>query len=148
MTLNGFTGEYHHNIDTKGRLIIPAKYREGLGESFMLTKGPDNCLYAYSLEEWKRVEEKMYTTAASKKDTLAFVRNFFSSTIECETDNLGRISVAPHLREYAELMGKNEVAVLGVFNRVEIWNKAKWEQYCQDNSDSMDISVGMNIFDI
>lgn len=148
IVLKSFTGEYHHNIDTKGRLIIPAKLREGLGESFMLTKGQDNCLYAYPMEEWGEVQRKMRDQAQARADNLAFMRNFFSSASDCETDNLGRILVAPTLRDYADLNGKKEVAVLGIFNRVEIWNKERWEEYCKENSDSMDINTGMQIYDI
>ena len=149
MSVSGFKGTHYHTIDAKGRLIIPAKLRDGLGESFVLTKGPDACLIAFPTEEWEEMEQKMRANLAfSKSDSRAFVRNFFASASDCEPDNLGRILVEGHLREYADLMGKNEVVIIGIANRVEIWNKALWTAYCDDNSDMMNISTGMEHFDI
>jgi MraZ protein len=144
-----FRGEYHHTIDKKGRMSIPAKFREGLGEHFMFSKGPDQCLYAYPMEEWERVEERIENSEVfSKAQYRAFVRNFFSSADEGETDAMGRVLVPPTLREYAGLTDKMDVTVIGVANRVEIWAAEKWNAYCDDNAESMDVSEGMEIFDI
>ena len=91
-----FMGEYHHNVDTKGRLIVPAKFREDLGEMFILTRGLDQCLFGYPLNEWKIIEEKLKGLPMTKKDARAFTRFFFSGATECELDKQGRINIPPH----------------------------------------------------
>ena len=88
-----FLGEFQHNIDAKGRIIVPAKFREGLGQSFVLTRGLDQCLFAYPLEEWKILEEKLKKLPLTKKDARAFTRFFFSGAVECEIDKQGRINI-------------------------------------------------------
>ena len=118
-----FMGQYQHSIDAKGRLIVPAKFREGLGEHFVVTKGLDNCLFAYPQDELKQLP--LTNTGARK-----FVRFFFAGAVECELDNQGRIMVPPHLREYAGL--KKEVVSIGVNNRIEIWNKESWNDYSNE----------------
>ena len=144
-----FRGEYRHTIDKKGRMSVPAKFREGLGELFMFSKGPDHCLYAYPMEEWERIEERMCSSEVfSKAKNRAFVSNFFSSAGEGETDAMGRVLVPSALREYAGLTDKMEVVVIGVANRVEIWSAEQWAAYCDDNAEAMDISEGMEIFEI
>lgn len=120
-------GEYHHTIDHKGRLIIPAKFREGLGSPFMVTRGLDNCLFVYSMEEWKTIEEKLKALPFTRADARAFTRFFFSGAMECELDKQGRIMLPANLREYAKL--EKECVVIGVSNRVEIWSKGMWEAY-------------------
>ncbi len=122
-----FYGEYQHTVDPKGRVIIPAKLREGLGEKFILTKGFDNCLFAYSMEEWKNFEEKMKTLPLTDKDARAFVRFFFAGATECEVDKQGRILIAQNLREYASI--DKDVYVIGMAARVEIWDKSRWNEY-------------------
>ena len=119
-------GEYSHTIDNKGRMIVPAKFRAELGERFIVTKGFDGCLYGYSLEEWKSIEEKIKTLPLiTGKDARNFTRFFFSSAIECELDSQGRILITQNLREHAELV--KEIVVIGVSTRIEIWSKEKWE---------------------
>ena len=108
-------------------MIIPAKLREGLGEKFILTKGFDNCLFAYSMEEWKNFEEKMKTLPLTDKDARAFVRFFFAGATECEVDKQGRILIAQNLREYASI--DKDVYVIGMAARVEVWDKSRWEEY-------------------
>ena len=98
-----FLGQYQHSIDAKGRLIVPAKFREGLGERFVVTKGLDNCLFAYPQEEWKIFEEKLKQLPLTNPGARKFVRFFFAGAVECELDNQGRIMVPTHLREYAGL---------------------------------------------
>ena len=115
-----FMGEYQHNIDSKGRLIVPAKFREGLGTVFVITKGLDNCLFVYTNDEWKVFEEKIKKLPLTNKDVRKFVRFFFSGAIECETDNQGRVMIPQNLREYAGI--KKEVISIGVSNRIEIWS--------------------------
>ena len=88
-----FIGEYHHSIDAKGRIIIPSKFREGLGYKFIMTKGLDNCLFIYPWEEWKKFEEKLMSLPMASKDARAFVRYFFSSAVDCEIDKQGRLTI-------------------------------------------------------
>jgi len=122
-----FMGEYLHTVDPKGRLIMPAKFREGLGEKFVATKGLDNCLFVYPMEEWQALEQKLKSLPFTKSDARAFVRFFFSGATECELDKQGRILLPANLREYAKL--DKDVVVIGVSSRVEIWSKDLWEQY-------------------
>lgn len=131
-----FIGEYQHNIDPKGRIIIPSKFREGLGDKFVVTKGLDHCLFVYSLQEWANLEAKLKTLPLTNKDARAFVRFFFSGATECDVDKQGRILVQANLREYAKL--EKDVVVIGVSTRVEIWDKAEWEQYNSDDNISPD----------
>ena len=127
-----FYGEYQHSVDAKGRVIMPSKFRDGLGEKFIVTKGLDNCLFAYSLEEWSNLEAKLKALPFTDKDVRAFVRFFFAGATECETDKQGRILLPQNLREYAGL--EKDVYVIGVSTRVEIWDKAKWENYSGDDN--------------
>ena len=129
-------GEYNHNIDSKGRLILPSKFRSELGDRFIVTKGFDGCLYGYSADEWKALEEKIKTLPlVTGKDARNFTRFFFSSAIECEIDSQGRILISQNLREFAML--QKEVVIIGVSSRIEIWSKEKWEEYnaMQDSDD-------------
>lgn len=131
-----FLGEHHHTIDAKGRLIIPSRFREGLGEKFVLTKGLDTCLFAYPLQEWSILEQKMRSLPMTRSDARAFVRFFFSGASECETDKQGRILIPANLREYAGL--KKEVVVIGVSSRVEIWARDRWEAYSAESASSVE----------
>lgn len=127
-----FYGEYQHSVDAKGRVIIPSKFREGLGEKFILTKGLDNCLFAYSLEEWSNLEAKLRSLPFTDKDVRAFVRFFFAGAAEVEVDKQGRILIPQNLREYAGL--EKDVYIIGVSTRVEVWDKSKWESYSGDEN--------------
>ena len=139
-------GEYSHTIDNKGRMIVPAKFRVELGERFIVTKGFDGCLYGYSIDEWKSIEEKIKTLPLiTGKDARNFTRFFFSSAIECELDSQGRILITQNLREHAGLV--KEVVVIGVSTRIEIWSKEKWEVY-NDEQDSDDIAEKMSMLGI
>jgi len=122
-----FMGEYQHNIDPKGRLFIPARFREGLGDSFVITKGLDGCLFAYPRPEWDALEQKLKSLPFTKGDARAFVRFFFSGAAICEADKQGRILIPVSLREFARL--EKDVVVIGVSSRVEIWAKSKWDEY-------------------
>ncbi len=125
MTL--FIGEYQHTVDPKGRVILPAKFREALGENFVVTKGLDNCLFVYPKEEWQNLEHKLRSLPLSSKDARAFIRFFFAGAAECEGDKQGRILIPSNLREYAHL--DKEIVVIGVSTRVEIWDKDAWDEY-------------------
>ena len=129
-----FMGEYQHTIDDKGRLIIPAKLREGLGLSFVITRGLDQCLFVYPMDEWKALEEKLKSLPFTKADARAFTRFFFSGATECEWDKQGRVTIPANLREHAHLA--KECVVIGVSNRVEIWSKDFWDGYFTESEGS------------
>ncbi|QNO16297.1 division/cell wall cluster transcriptional repressor MraZ [Alkalicella caledoniensis] len=122
-----FLGEFQHNLDTKGRIIVPAKFRDDLGEKFILTRGLDNCLFVYPHNEWAIMEEKLKKLPLTKADARAFVRFFFSGATECELDKQGRILIPANLREYSKI--DKDAVIIGVSNRVEIWSKENWEKY-------------------
>lgn len=128
-----FMGEYNHSIDAKGRMIVPSKFREQLDNEFVITKGFDGCLYGYTMEEWANIEEKFKTIPLTSKDARKFLRFFFSGAATCEVDKQGRILIPPTLREYAGL--DKEVVTAGVFSRIEIWSKERWQE---NNYDDMD----------
>lgn len=129
-----FMGEYQHTIDEKGRMIIPAKFRESLGETFIMTRGLDDCLFVYPREEWSVLEQKLKALPMLKADARAFTRFFFSGATECELDKQGRVNIPANLREHANL--KKDSIVIGVSNRVEIWSKAIWEGYSNESEAS------------
>jgi MraZ protein len=140
-------GEYHHNVDTKGRLIVPAKFRDDLGEMFVLTRGLDQCLFGYPLNEWKIIEDKLKGLPMTKKDARAFTRFFFSGATECEIDKQGRINISSPLLNYAKL--EKECVILGVSNRIEIWSQDIWNDYFSESADSFaEIAENMIGFDI
>ncbi|HIV74160.1 MAG TPA: division/cell wall cluster transcriptional repressor MraZ [Candidatus Pseudogracilibacillus intestinigallinarum] len=142
-----FMGEYQHNIDIKGRMIVPAKFREGLGDSFVLTRGLDNCLFVYPMDEWKVLEGKLKQLPLTKKDARQFTRFFFSGAVECEIDKQGRINIPATLRTYSKL--EKECIVIGVSNRIEIWSKDVWEDYFEASEESFeDIAENLLDFDI
>ncbi|MDK2991752.1 MAG: transcriptional regulator MraZ [Clostridiales bacterium] len=122
-----FMGEYRHTIDQKGRLIIPAKFRDDLGDKFVATKGLDRCLFVYSPDEWSNLEQRLKALPLTNKDARAFVRFFFAGAAECEIDKQGRILLPANLREYASLV--KDVVLVGVLTRVEIWSKDIWDEY-------------------
>lgn len=123
-------GEFLHTIDGKGRVIIPAKFRETLGFKFIVTKGLDNCLFLYPENEWHNFEEKLKKLPVSQSNARAFVRFFFSGAAECEFDKQGRILLPANLREYAAL--EKDLVVVGVMNRIEIWDAVKWKVYSSE----------------
>lgn len=140
-------GEYQHNVDAKGRLIIPSKFREHLEDYFVLTRGLDNCLFGYPMNEWRKLEEKLKELPVTKKDARAFTRFFFSGATEVEIDKQGRINIPNNLRSYAKM--DKECIILGVSNRLEIWAKEAWENYFEESEDSFnDIAENMIGFDI
>ena len=120
-----FMGEYNHTIDAKGRVIIPSKFREHLGDEFVVTKGLDGCLFVYDNEEWTAFEEKLKTLPITNKDARKFVRFFLAGAASVEVDKQGRILIPSVLREFSEL--QKDVVFIGVASRVEIWSKERWE---------------------
>ena len=135
-----FMGEYSHSIDTKGRLIIPSKFRELLGEEFVLTKGLYGCLSIYPMDEWTAFEEKLKALPLTNKNARTFSRFFVSGATSCELDKQGRILIPATLREFAGL--EKDVVLTGNITRIEIWSKEKWAE--NSNYDDMDaIAEGM-----
>lgn len=137
-----FIGEYAHSLDNKNRIIIPSKFREELGCKFILTKGLDGCLYAYTLSEWNNLENKLKTLPLTNKNARAFVRFFFSGANEIETDKQGRAVLPPSLLEYGNI--KKEIVSIGVSTRIEIWSKDSWEEYNNSNIDYDEIAEQMS----
>lgn len=137
-----FIGEYQHALDSKNRIIIPSKLREELGEAFILTKGLDGCLYAYPMNEWKILEEKLKKLPLTNRDARAFVRFFFSGANEITVDKQGRALVPQNLLEYASI--DKEIVSIGVSTRLEIWSKTKWNEYNESDMDMDGIAEKMN----
>ncbi|EGQ2846997.1 division/cell wall cluster transcriptional repressor MraZ [Staphylococcus pseudintermedius] len=131
-----FMGEYENKLDAKGRMIVPSKFRYDLNERFILTRGLDKCLFGYTLEEWQTIEEKMKSLPLTKRDARKFVRMFFSGAIEVEIDKQGRINIPAKLREYAHL--DKECTVIGVSNRIEIWNRNTWNDFYDESEESFE----------
>ena len=128
-------GEYDHSLDAKGRLIMPSKLREDMGERFIITTGLDGCLFGFSLSEWKKFEDKLKTLPITNKNARNFVRFFLSGATECELDKQGRFLITSKLREGASL--DKDVTIIGAGTRIEIWDKAKWQQ--QNNDENLSI---------
>ena len=142
-----FMGEYRHTIDAKGRLIVPAKFREQLGDSFVVTRGMDGCLFGYTQEEWNILETKLQKLPLTKKDARAFVRFFYSAATECEIDKQGRINIPKSLRTHADLQKK--CVVVGVSNRFEIWSEDRWDAFADEAGENFDdIAENMIDFDL
>ena len=131
-----FKGEYNHTSDTKGRVIIPAKFRDKLGEAFVITKGLDGCLYGYANEDWQVFEDKLSSLSITNKDSRQFTRFFLAGAADCEVDKQGRILIPSVLREFAGL--EKDVVLVGVSRRIEIWNKEKWSEITAQYDDNMD----------
>lgn len=127
-----FIGEYEHNVDAKGRLIMPAKLRDEIGDTFILTKGLDGCLFAYSQKEWTNFDEKLKSLPLAQKEARNFVRYFLSGAVECEIDKQGRFLIPAQLRKHASL--EKEVIIIGVGTRLEIWSKDLWLNYSSDEN--------------
>ena len=119
-----FMGEYHHNLDEKGRIVLPSKFREELGSSIVLTRGIEKCLYVYSEKDFAKLTEKLNHLSFTKKNTRAFIRIFFSKATLTELDRQGRAIITNPQKIYANL--KKECVIIGANNRVEIWDKDAW----------------------
>ena len=130
-----FIGEYNHSIDAKGRLIVPSKFREALGDTFFVTKGLDGCLSVYPTEEWKIFESKLRGLPITNKNARKFTRFFLAGASECEIDKQGRILIPAPLREYAGLV--KDAVLVGVSSRIEIWSRDKWAEINDIDVDDM-----------
>ena len=140
-------GEYEHSLDAKSRLTIPSKIREGIGEKFIITKGLDSCLFGFSQSEWTKFEEKLQSLPLTNKNARDFTRLFLAGATECELDRQGRFLIPANLKKYADF--KKEVMVIGVGNRIELWDKEKWEKYSSEENISADeIAQNMSMLGI
>ena len=140
-----FMGEYHHTIDDKGRIIIPSKFRYELGDKFILTRGLENCLFAYPEKEWNLIVEKLNKLPFTKKDARNFSRFFLSGATIVEFDKQGRINISSPLVTYADL--KKECVIIGVGDRLEIWDKEEWNHFFDNSKDSMS-DIAENLFTV
>ena len=129
-------GEYEHSLDVKGRLIMPAKLRQDIGEKFIITKGLDGCLFVFSQNEWLNFETKLKELPLSDKNARNFVRFFLSGATECEIDKQGRFLISSNLRDFAML--KKEVVIIGVLDKIEIWSKDRWLEYSKEENMAAD----------
>lgn len=129
-------GEFHHTLDAKRRLSVPAKFRDDLGSRMVLTRGLDRCLFLYPEKTWQSLAQKLSDLPAGQASTRSFVRLILAGAAEVERDKLGRILVPDYLRDYAELT--KQVVLTGLFNRVEIWNEKHWEEYRARSEENVD----------
>ena len=139
-----FMGEYHHNIDDKNRLIIPAKFRLELGDEFIVTRGIENCLFAYSKKNWEKIVEKLESLPFTKRDARSFNRFFLSGATEAEFDKQGRINITSPLVSYANI--KKECVIIGVGDRLEIWSLEEFNNFFDSAKDNMS-DIAENLFD-
>ena len=139
-----FTGEYRHSLDVKKRLIIPSRIREEMGEKIVITRGLDGCLFGYQLSVWQKILEKLNSLPFTKKDARNFTRFMTSGAITLEFDKQGRIIIPSYLLDYADI--KKNVIIVGVLNRIEIWDASKWESFMQENVDCLS-DISENLFD-
>lgn len=138
-----FMGEFHHNIDEKGRLIIPSKFRYELGEKFIVTRGLESCLFVYSMEDWNNIINKLKELPFTSKDARTFMRMFLSGATECEIDRNGRINISSPLISYASLL--KECVIIGVNDRLEIWSQEKFDEFFNSNIDNFS-DIAENLF--
>ena len=138
-----FIGEYHHTIDEKGRIIIPAKFREELGNNFIVTRGIDNCLFVYSNEKWDMITTKLNALPFTKKDARTFNRFFMSGATDVELDKQGRVNISKPLIDYANLL--KDCVIIGTGDRLEVWSQESWDSFFDSTKDSMS-DIAENLF--
>lgn len=138
-------GEYMHTIDAKGRVILPADFRSELGESFIITKGLDSCLFIYTVTEWENLSTKLKQLPLAKAEARAFVRFFFSGARQLECDKQGRFLVPAALRAHAKL--QKDVVLIGISSRIELWSREEWNRYNEEINPSVS-SIAENLVDL
>lgn len=137
-----FMGEFHHTVDNKGRLIIPSRVREDLGEQFIVTRGLEKCLFIYPKNEWNSIIQK-YKQLPDTKDRRYFMRIFLSGATICELDKQGRINIPIPLLEYASL--EKDCIIIGVDERLEVWSKERWDAFITENEENLS-DIADNLF--
>lgn len=140
-----FMGEYHHNIDEKGRLIMPSKFRDALGDEFIVTRGMDSCLFVYTKESWDKLTNELNELSFTKKDVRAFQRFFLSGATMCEFDKQGRINITTPLASYASL--SKECVIIGVNDRIEIWAEDKFNSFLDENIENIS-DIAERLFEV
>jgi MraZ protein len=133
-----FYGEYEHSLDEKGRLIIPSRIRDAMKHAgvtaFMITRGLDDCLFLFPAQQWQEQEQRLSSLSFEKANARRFARMFFAGASPGELDRQGRIFIPPNLREHAHI--EKDVVIIGVHNRIEIWDKSRWQQFSKEAKDS------------
>ena len=129
-----FIGEYRHSLDDKCRVTIPSKYREKLGNLFVLTKGLDGCLFIYALNEWNLFEQKLKNLPLTNTNARKLVRFFLSGAVECTFDKQGRILIPQNLRVYSQI--ERDIVFIGMSSRIEVWSVEKWDAYNEKSLDA------------
>lgn len=137
-----FMGEFHHTVDNKGRLIIPSRVREDLGDQFIVTRGLEKCLFIYPKDEWNNIIQK-YKQLPDTKDRRYFMRIFLSGATICELDKQGRINIPIPLLEYASL--EKDCIIIGVDDRLEVWSKERWDTFITENEENLS-DIADNLF--
>ena len=142
MVILMFMGMYNHTVDTKGRLIVPAKFRDELGSHFVITRGLDGCLSIYGMDEWKKLEEKLAALPMTNPNARKFSRFMIAGAAECELDKMGRILIPQALRQSANI--RKDVVLSGAINRIEVWDEEKWnEMNAFSDEDMNEIAAGL-----
>lgn len=131
-----FMGEYHHNLDSKGRLIIPAKFRDQIGDEIIFTRGMEGCIFGYPQAEWQKIEAKLAKLPLTQRSARKFTRLFYSGAMETEFDKQGRVNLTATLKEHADLI--KECVIVGVSNRIEIWSEDRWQKFADEADDNYD----------
>lgn len=142
--INMFMGEFHHSIDDKARLVLPSKFRDELGDTFIITRGLEGCLFVYSKSEWINIVSKLKELPFTKKDARAFLRFFLSGAIECQVDKQGRVALPSSLVNYARLI--NKCVIIGVNDRLEIWSEESFDDYFNQNINNIS-DLAEDLFD-
>lgn len=137
-------GEYHHNIDEKGRIVIPGKFRENASNKLIITRGIEKCLYLYTEEEWNKIVDKLNRLPFTKKDARTFIRSFFAGATSSEFDRSGRINITSALVNYADLT--KECVIIGVNDRIEIWDKSSYDKFLNENASKLE-EIAENLFE-
>ena len=141
--MNMFIGEYHHTIDEKGRIIVPAKFREELGNNFIVTRGIEDCLFVYSSENWAKITDKLSSLPFTHKDARVFNRFFMSGATDVELDKQGRMNLPAPLISYAHLL--KDCVIIGTGDRLEVWSEEAWSSFFDSTKDSMS-DIAENLF--
>ena len=140
-----FMGEYHHNIDEKSRIIMPSKFRYDLGETFVITRGIDSCLFVYPKETWNNITNKLNELSFTKKDVRSFQRFFLSAATICEFDKQGRINISSPLASYAN--STKECVIIGVNDRIEIWSKENFDKFLNESMENV-TEIAEHLFEV